>query len=105
MTQSKIHTNVMRRVHTIHALRPLTTTTALSTLALILAVWGIGRQVWVAQVFSNMPSDGVAALRFMLAAFTRTEFVVQALIVLALAAALWLVVDAVKNLRQLSRFA
>lgn len=105
MNQSEIHKKVMRRVHTVHALRPLTTTTALSMLALLLAVWGIGRQVWVAQVFNNMPSDATAAARFMLAAFTHTEFVVQALIVLALLAALWLVSDAVKNLRHLSRFA
>lgn len=105
MTQSKIHTNVMRRVHTVHALRPLTTTTALSTLALLLSLWGIGKQVWVAQVVNNMPSDGVAVARFMLAAFTHTEFVVQALVVLAFAAALWLVIDAAKNLRHLGRFA
>lgn len=102
MNQSKIHTNVMRRVHTIHALRPLTTTTALSTLALLLAVWGIGRQVWVAQVFNNMPSftDTASFARFMLVAFAHTEFVVQALTVIALAAALWLVVDALRGLRQ-----
>lgn len=107
MNQSKIHTNVMRRVHTIHVLRPLMTTTALSTLAFLLALWGIGRQVWVAQVLNNMPSlaDGAAVMRFMLAAFAHTEFLVQALIVLALAAVLWLVSDAVKNLRHLSRFA
>ena len=102
MTQSKIHTNVMRRVHTIHALRPLTTTTALSTLALLLAVWGIGQQVWVAQVFSNMPSltDTASVARFVLVAFAHTEFVVQALTVIALAAIVWLVADALRSLRQ-----
>lgn len=107
MNQSRIHTNVMRRVHIIHALQPLITTTALSTLAFLFALWGIGKQVWVAQVVQNMPSlaDSAAFARFMLAAFANTEFVVQALVVIALAAVLWMVADALRSLRQVVRFA
>lgn len=101
MTESSIQRNVMRRVRTIHAVRPLTSTTALSTVFLLGALWGIGRQVWVAQVFQNMPSlaDVGAVGRFAVAAFLHTEFIVQALTVLAVFAAVWLVRDGVRSLR------
>lgn len=107
MNQSRIHMNVMRRVHIIHALRPLMTTTALSTFAFLLALWGIAREVWVAQVVENMPSlaDGAALLQFILAAFMHTEFLVQALVVIALMAIVWLVADGLRSLRQVVRFA
>ncbi len=97
---TNIHTNVMRRVRIIHALRPLLATSSLSTLAILLAAWGIGRQVWVSQVFANMPSvtDVGALARFALAAFVQTEFLVQALVVVALAAVVWLVRDAARSL-------
>lgn len=90
----------MRRVRTIHAVRPLISTTAFSAFLLFGALWGIGTQVWVAQVYANMPAVGdiPALATFVLAAFAHTEFLVQALTVLALAAAVWVVRDGVRSL-------
>ncbi|MEK7510873.1 MAG: hypothetical protein AAB582_01380 [Patescibacteria group bacterium] len=101
MTESTIHKNVMRRVRTIHTVRPLASMTALSAFLLLGALWGIGRQVWVAQVFENMPSlaDAGAVTRFVLAAFMQTEFIVQALTVIVLMAVAWIVRDGVRSLR------
>ncbi|HYF28897.1 MAG TPA: hypothetical protein VEA36_00845 [Candidatus Paceibacterota bacterium] len=101
MTESAIHKNVMRRVRTIHAVRPLASTTALSAFLLLGGLWGIGTQVWVAQVYANMPSvaDVGALARFAIAAFANTEFIVQALTLVVLAAAVWIVRDGVRSLR------
>ena len=101
MTESTIHKNVMRRVRTIHTVRPFTSMTALSAFLLLGALWGIGRQVWVAQVFQNMPSlaDVGAVTRFAVAAFIHTEFLVQALTVVVLMAVAWIVRDGVRSLR------
>ena len=100
MTESRIQKNVMRRVRTVHAMRPLVSTTALSAVLLLGALWGIGTKVWVAQVYMNMPSpaDLPALATFVLAAFLNTEFSVQALTVIVLAAAVWIVRDAVRSL-------
>lgn len=105
-SHSTIHTNVMRRVHLVHRLRTYGTPVA-SALVLTLSLWGIGREVWVARFFENMPSlaDAGAVLRFVFSAFIHTEFVVQALTVLVLAASLWLVSDGVRNIRQTLRSA
>ena len=106
MNQSRIQENVMRRVRTIHTLRPLVSTTALSAFLLLGALWGIGREVWVARVFENMPSlsDAAVLSRFMLSAFLHTDFLVQALSVLAIAAFVWLVSDGLRTLRSVPRF-
>lgn len=58
----------------------------------MLAVWEIGREVWVAKVFENMPSfaNVLAVLNFMGSAFVNTEVVVQMFSILALGALVWL---------------
>jgi len=99
MTDSRIQQNVMRRVRTIHLVRPLVSTTALSFVLLLGTLWGIGREVWVARVFENMPKDVGALLQFAVSAFTHTEFLVQALSVIALFAFIWMLRDAFKSLR------
>lgn len=97
----------MRRVHTIRLVRPFLSSTALSSLVIVLALWGIGREVWVARVFENMPSlaDAAAVSQFVLSAFLHTDFVVQALSVVTMAAAVWLVRDALRTLTYANRFA
>ncbi len=82
--QSNIERAVMRRVYIIRALRPVVSTGALSALIFIAALWGIGREVWVAHVFQNMPHSGdLASLaRFYLAAFDHTRLIVQGLAVI-----------------------
>ncbi len=70
---------VMRRVRAIHFLRPIVSGSALALLVAFVALYEIGREVWVAKVFENMPGDILSALQFFLMAFSNTEFTVQAL--------------------------
>jgi len=98
--ESRIKRNVMKRVHMIHAVRPLTSVTALSVALLGVSLYAIGRTVFVAQIFRNMPAvqDVPAVLRFFFSAFLHTEFLVQALTLVVLASALWMVRDALRTL-------
>lgn len=104
MEQTSISRTVMRRVRVIHAVRPFFSGASLAALLFILALWGIGREVWVARVFENMPSvrDIAAVARFMLAAFEHTHLTVQALSLVALLALVWMMVDAVRTLASVS---
>ncbi len=88
---SQIKQRVMRRVHTVRMLRPLTSDIVVGPVLFAIALYGIGQQVWVERVFANMPSvvDVAAMSRFFIAAFVQTELIVQALVVLAFIAALW----------------
>ncbi len=95
---------VMRRVHTIHMLQPIFTSTTLSIGVFVVALWGIGREVWVARVFQNEPSitnlANLGALaHFYLSAFLDTRFIVQALSILALGALVWFVYTSVRSLK------
>lgn len=81
----------MRRVRIIHSVRIAAPVLAASVL-LALALWGIGREVWVAKVLENMPSyaDVPGVLGFLSGAFLHTELAVQVLSILVLGALLWL---------------
>lgn len=71
-----------------------------------LSLYLLGREVFVAQVFRNMPSaDVIAIIRFMEAAFMNTTFMVQTLTVLAAIAGLWLVRECVRLLDVEVRYA
>lgn len=87
---SSISYTVMRRVRAIHLLRAISSV-AMSVALLALALWSIGREVWVAKVFANMPSlaDVPATLAFLSAAFLHTELFVQILSVIVLGATVW----------------
>jgi len=84
---------VMRRVRAIHLLRPVLSGSALALVIAIAALYGIGREVWVAKVFENVPGDFIAAVQFFLYAFGHTEFIVQALTLVTGAAVLWVMKD------------
>lgn len=88
--QSNIERIVMQRVHLIRALRFAVSSSALSILISTLALWGIGTQVWVAHVLQNAPQNPLSLFDFYFTAFTHTRLVVQALILLMLAALLYL---------------
>ncbi|MBI2025197.1 hypothetical protein HYT04_00195 [Candidatus Kaiserbacteria bacterium] len=92
-TQTNIERNVMRRVRLIRLLALIISTATLAVLTFIAALWGIGREVWVARIFENMPqsSDLGALAAFWLAAFLHTSLIVQALIVLTLTSLLFLI--------------
>ncbi len=84
-TSSSVSRVVMQRIRIMHALRPFVSGTALASVLFLIAVWGIGREVWVAHVIANMPSasDISAVVRFFVSAFLNTRFIVQALTILA----------------------
>ena len=96
----------MRRVHTIHVLRAMTPMVGAALMLLLVALWGIGREVWVAQVFVNMPSllDLEAFARFIVVAFVHTDLLVQVLAVLALGATVWLAHSIGRVLERTARF-
>ncbi len=88
-----IESVVMRRVRVIHYSRLLLSGSALALVIAALALYGIGREVWVAKVFENVPGDFLGAIQFFLYAFGHTEFLVQALTLVTGAAVLWVLKD------------
>ena len=78
----------MRRVRRIYAIRKAAPSVLASLLFSVVALWAIGREVWVAQVFANMPSifDIPAVTSFMTYAFLHTDMAVQVLAVALFAA-------------------
>lgn len=84
---------VMRRVRLIRILGLILSTVALAGLTSIAALWGIGREVWVARIFENTPADTAYLPSFFIAAFLHTRFIVQALTVLTLASLGYLVYE------------
>ena len=93
--ESKIKKNVMRRVHTIRTVRPITSGVVLASVFFIVSLYAIGKVVFVAQVYRNMPAvqDIGAVLMFMVNAFLHTEFLVQALSLTVLLTAAWMLRD------------
>jgi hypothetical protein len=91
MTTSSIQQNVMRRVRTIHALKAASSGAGASAVLLVVSLYIIGREVWVARVWENMPNIGnlAAFSRFFTYAFTHTNLSVQVLILLTVLAAVW----------------
>lgn len=106
-TGSNIKRTVMRRVYIMRTLRPLTSSVTLASVAVVLALAGIGNQVFVAAVFQNMPSitDVAAVTRFFVAAFINTTAAVQLLVSVSIVASVWLVRDALRTIHSSLRFA
>ncbi len=80
---------VMQRVHLIRALRFAISSGVFSTLVSLLALWGLGREVWVAHVLQNAPTNFLDIPQFYFAAFLHTRLLVQVFILLALFALLY----------------
>lgn len=89
-SRTDIELIVMRRVHLIRILKLIISTIVLATLTAVAALWGIGREIWVARVFENAPLNLDDLPRFYFAAFTHTNLIVQALTLLTLASLLYL---------------
>jgi len=104
---SNIERTVMRRVRIIRILALFFSMAVFAVLAFIAALWGIGREVWVARVFENMPrvSDLGAFTSFWFLAFQSTRLVVQAFIILSLVSLVLLARELVRAVcsRYLSR--
>ena len=88
--QSNIERVVMRRILLIRILRLVISTVVLAILTSVAALWGIGREVWVARVFENAPKNIGDLPNFYFAAFTHTHIIVQVLTLLTLASLLYL---------------
>lgn len=88
--QSPIERAVMRRIHLIRILGLVISTGALAILTLVLALWGIGKEVWVERVFQNAPRDFVNLPNFLISAFGHTRLIVQVLALLTFASFVYL---------------
>ena len=106
MTSTQISDTVMRRVHAIHALR-LFTLPVVALGALLAALWGIGKVVWVAKVFENMPalSDIPGVASFYIHAFLGTGILEQVLVLIAMGACALFFASFIRNTRAEFRFA
>jgi hypothetical protein len=98
LSESNIEAVVMRRVFTAHALRPLVGGAALALVIAVFALWGIGREVWVAKVLENAPADYTLAPRFFIEAFINTRIAVQLFTLAALGGILWFFRDLFRTL-------
>lgn len=96
-TSSDIEYAVMRRVRTVHMLRPFVSGTTLALALALFALWGIGREVWVARVFENAPTDLLLAPRFFADAFLNTQIAVQALSLAAFGGIVWFFRDLLRT--------
>lgn len=84
-TMTDIEKNVMRRVRRISILRLIISGAVFAVTIALLALYGIGREVWVARVFENGPQGFWGHMLYLVYAFEHTRFVVQALGLLCLA--------------------
>lgn len=98
--ESNIKRNVMRRVGVIRAVRPFLSGTAAGVLVLLVSFYEIGRLVFVAQVFRNMPAiqDVPALVQFFISAFLNTDVLVQLFLVLIIIGVAWIARDIARNI-------
>lgn len=94
--QSEIEKNVMRRVRIIRVLKPIISSAALAAVICVLALWGIGREVWVARVFTNGPQSFFGHSLYLVYAFEHTRLVVQSLTILVVASFVYLAREVAK---------
>ena len=80
----------MRRVYRARALRLVVNSVSTSTLVLLLSLYAIGREVWVAKVLTNGPEDITGRLFYLAYAFLQTQFAVQILTLLVVGATIYL---------------
>lgn len=105
---SSIESVVMRRVYSMRLIQSFLAPVTFSIALLLLAVWGIGREVWVAHVIQNMPTFSPAHfaefIRFYEAAFLNTRMAVQLLVLSVFTAVLSLAYNFVQVVRHTVRF-
>ncbi|MBU1754799.1 hypothetical protein KKH81_00765 [Patescibacteria group bacterium] len=97
----------MRRVWVSYWLRPLVQPIVLAGLICVAVTLGIGHEVFVAQVFANMPSltNVYAVLQFFTYAVLHTSFVVQTLLGVGAISFVWFVADGIRSVRSARLFA
>ncbi|MEK7068378.1 MAG: hypothetical protein AAB964_01030 [Patescibacteria group bacterium] len=84
----------MASVGAIYVARQLVSATALKLYVIVMALWALGRLVWVERVFENLSGVGVGGtFNFIAAAVFNAEVAVQATFALLIVAGLWLIRD------------
>ena len=99
---SSIERVVMRRIRTVRILRIVLSNAMLALVIFCAALWGIGREVWVAHVLQNAPKDIREVPRFYVDAFGHTRLLVQALSLAALASCVVLARETARILARLA---
>ncbi|MFA5942746.1 MAG: hypothetical protein WC798_03695 [Candidatus Paceibacterota bacterium] len=89
-SMTDIEKNVMRRVRLMRILGLVISTAVLAVITFVLALWGIGKEVWVARVFENAPVSLNNMFTFYFSAFMHTRLIVQALAILTFVSFLYL---------------
>ena len=87
---SSIEQHVMRRVHRIAILRIVISGSIFALTLALLALYALGREVWVAKVFENGPQSPLGHALYLVYALEHTRFVVQALALVCLGSVLYL---------------
>ena len=103
---SVISNTVMRRVRAIHLLRAVSSV-AMSAALLLLALYTLGREVWVAKVAENVLAlaNPSSMLAYLASAFLHTDFLVQALSVIVVFATVWLARELARAIAPAAHFA
>jgi hypothetical protein len=96
MNESNIEKVVMKRVQRIHTLSYFINGFVASGIVLALALYGIGREVWVARVFQNGPSGFLGHSLYLTYAFDHTRLPVQLLSLLVLLSLIYLARESAK---------
>lgn len=107
MTETLTRTRIMRRVRTAYVLKRLSGGVAASALLAAASLYALGREVWVAKIWQNMPSATHVSqfAHFFLAAFLNTQALVQVTIIAVLAAGFWFLVNVARSITLFTRFA
>ncbi|PIR83087.1 hypothetical protein COU19_02225 [Candidatus Kaiserbacteria bacterium CG10_big_fil_rev_8_21_14_0_10_56_12] len=87
---SAIERVVMRRVHRLRILRAILSTSTLVLGVFVLALWDLGKEVWVAKVLTNGPQDTLGHALYFVYAFEHTRLLVQALTLVTLVSVVYL---------------
>jgi hypothetical protein len=101
--QSDIERIVMQRVHRISVLRIVISGAVFAITIALLALYGLGREVWVAQVFENGPETFLGRILYLVYAFEHTRFVVQALAVICAGSFVYLAREIVRAVSSSTR--
>lgn len=102
---SAIEQTVMRRVRRIRIVRMALSNAVCAAVLCAAALWGIGREVWVAKVFANGPQDSFGHALYLIYAFEHTRLIVQALAIVALASVISLARESARLLAHSFAFA
>jgi hypothetical protein len=101
--RSGIENVVMRRVHRIRMLRVVISGAVFAVSLALLALYGIGREVWVARVFENGPEEFTEKMLYLVYAFEHTRFAVQALVVICVGSFVYLAREIVRAITSTSK--